>query len=194
MRTLLLPLAVACSGPRDPNLAVDDVPEDSDTEAPAGQCSGTWSVDLSAGPTTFDVEPTTWELEGADLVVAGNGRGQPGVPSFEVSRDEEGCLVFAPGSLAIDLTDSGCAASSVELELTDRCGPACTEAIAAAGSERVASNATTTSDVPSRIQLAPAEPFTILALRTLHAQVCAIRFVRTEIPEALLPEDTDEDF
>lgn len=164
-----------------------DSPTDAaDTDA-SDPCATTVSWTFGGAPDDFRAVPTTWEDQQATL------EAQPFETGYRVSKDGD-CLLLNPGALALEALPTGCAIASVRIRVTDHCGPACTQAFAAAASTRVASTSNVGSDSEEVLTLHPLDPFSTAVIGSLDARVCAIEATLTAIPDGLRPPDTAAPF
>jgi len=191
---LPLLLLAACAAPAGADLALDDAP-DTDSDGVADDaCDGTWTASftgLPAAPTSG----TSWKAEdGATYLLGRYGQSTPGTPDVAFALDESGCLSLSPGVVAIDVTGTGCAGKRATVDVTDRCGPACTEVRVLDPDGQLASSKTVRSSAPERLELAPAVPFSTVVVGSLDALVCGVTVRRAALTEAMRPEDTAADF
>jgi hypothetical protein len=189
--TLLL--LAACAAP-DPIADGSDGPADTDATSDGPDddpCTGTWEASF-AGLPEAPVARTSWAgADGASYLLAEYGASAPD-PAFAL--DDSGCLSLTSGVIAIDVRGTGCAGRRATIDVTDRCGTACTEVRVLDPEGVVASSRTVRSDVPERLELAPAQPFSTVVVGSLDALVCGVSLRRAPLTDAMRPEDTGSDF
>lgn len=191
MRPTLVTLALAACAAPNAAPPDSDAPTDTDTDAAVDSCAGTWSAEFSGLPAS-PTSGTSWVgNDGATYLLSRYGSSTPDV-AFAV--DEAGCLALAPGVVAIDLAPTGCAGKRVTIDVTDRCGTACTEVRVLDPDGILASSKTIRQDVPERLEIAPADPFSVVVVGSLDALVCGVSVDRTALTDAMRPEDTGADF
>lgn len=184
-------LLAACAAP-DPFAIDPDEPADTDADGTAdAACEGTWAADFTGLPEA-PIAGTTWNGTDGTTYLLARYAGSAPDPAFAV--DDAGCLSLTPGVVAIDVRGTGCAGRKATVDVTDRCGTACTEVRVLDPDGVVASSRTVRTDVAERLEIAPAKPFSTVVVGSLDALVCGVSLRRADLTDAMRPEDTGSDF
>lgn len=127
------------------------------------------SVDASLVTDGTLTDGATWDTDGVQLTATAWNNTFYGAP-------DGSCLSLAPGELDLDLSQVGCTVTSVEIDVTDWCGSACTQADAydASGPVETSDNGSAVGS-PTTLRLDAGTALTSVSLHTYEATVCAVR-------------------